>query len=231
MGLFSFFFKKNESNEQSIHKETTAKQIIHPVPYEEQIKTFESLGYVYNAGVTKEMILRDVYEMTWEDDTEKHIEENPYSILYYTFGWRNPEIPKYNYSEQCIWFDLDFLEPNTQYKWFMERMGAISNEELHFTEIKITTDKNNWEWIEFKVNGIQKKWKLEKTGQIADHFIQRFSELPKELNTKGKYTYFDKGGQQFVIDYATEENQALFKAKTGLDREWLGEGNRFGESN
>jgi hypothetical protein len=49
------------------------------------------------------------------------------------------------------------------------------------------------------------------------------------LGTKGKYTYFDDGGQQFVIDYATEEEQKDFIKKTGLKREWLGEGNHFNE--
>jgi hypothetical protein len=190
---------------------------------------FQSLGYDFNEGVTKKMILRDVYEMTWEEETEKHIEENPFSILYYTFGWRDPEVPKYNYSEKCVWFDLEFFDPNSQYKWFMERMGKITNGEISFEEKTITTDKDKWEWIEFKVNGISKKWKLERTGYIADHFIQRFSYLPKEFNAKGKYTYFDNGGQQFVIDYATKEEQIEFNKKTGLKREWLGERNHFSE--
>ena len=94
-----------------------------------------------------------------------------------------------------------------------ERLGAITNGELNFTEISIETDSENWEWINFKVNGKQKRWKLEKSGYIADHFVQRFSYLPDEFQTKGKYTYFDNGGQQWVIDYALMKNRLNSKRK------------------
>ena len=132
----------------SIEEYKSENQLMTPVKYDKQIEVFKSLGYEFSEGVTKEMILRDVFEMTWEDETERHIEENPYSILYYIFGWRDPNVPKYNYSEKCIWFDLEFFDPNSQYKWFMERMGAITNGEINFEEISITTDDENWEWIE-----------------------------------------------------------------------------------
>lgn len=194
---------------------------------EDQIALFKSLGYEFSNGVTKKMILRDVYEITWKEETEKYIEENPYVYLYYCYGGRDAKVEGYNYSNNCIWFDLEFFDPNTQYSWFMERMGDITNGEIVFSEIVIETDAEKYEWISFNVNGIPKKWKLEKTGYIADHFVQRFSYLPNELKTKGRYTYFDNGGQQWVIDYATEKEQTTFKAKTGLNREWLGEGNHF----
>ena len=109
----------------------------------------------------------------------------------------------------------------------MERMGAITSGEIIFEKIKVSTDEDNWEWIEFRVNGIYKKWKLERSEYVADHFIQRFSYLCEELKTEGQYTYFDNGGQQFVIDYATNKEQIEFNKKTGLKREWLREGNHF----
>lgn len=231
MGLFGFFSKKDKSNQKDhVNKDQEViKQITTPVSYEEQIETFKSLGYEYDKEVTKELILSDVFEMSWEEETEKYIENNPYSILYYTYGSRSPSIKNYNYTNKCLWFDLDFFDPNIQYKWFMERLGIITDGELSFTDISIETDSENWEWISFKVNGKQKKWKLEKPGYVADHFVQRFSYLPKEFQTKGKYTYYDNGGQQWVIDYATEEEQKGFNKKTGLNRIWLGEGNQFSE--
>lgn len=198
-----------------------------PISYEAQIALFKTLGYVHDPEVTKAMILRDVYEMSWEEETEKYIENNPFAILYYTFGWRDPNIKNYNYSEQCIWFDLAFFDEKTQYQWFMERMGAITNGAIEFTAINIEADENKLEWISFTVNGKDKRWPLEQTGFVADHFVQRFSYLPAELKTEGKYTYFDNGGQQWVVDFASEEEQKIFKEKTGLEREWLGAGNRF----
>lgn len=231
MGLFGFLSKKDKSNKRIVDKqeEVLKKQNISPIPYDKQLETFKSLGYEFDSEVTKEMILYSVFEMTWDDSTEAHIENNPYSILYYIFGWRDPKITNYNYTDKCLWFDLDYFEPNIQYKWFMERLGAITEGELLFTEISIETDSENWEWINFKVNGKQKKWKLEKSGYVADHFVQRFCSLSTEFQTKGKYTYYDNGGQQWVIDYATMEEQEEFNNKTGLKREWLGEGNHFSE--
>ena len=222
-----FFFVSYQSDAQT--KKKAAIENKKNMKFEDQINTFKTLGYEFANGVTKELILRDVYEMTWEEETEKHLQENPFSVLYYFYGWRDSSVEGYNYTNDCIWFDLEFFDPNTQYKWFMERMGAITHGQIEFTDITIESDSDNWEWISFKVNGISKKWKLEKVGYIADHFVQRFSYLPSELGTKGKYTYFDNGGQQWVIDYATDQEQDLFNKTTGLKREWLGEGNHFSE--
>lgn len=47
--------------------------------------------------------------------------------------------------------------------------------------------------------------------------------------TNGKYTYFDNGGEDFIIDFATTEEQEEFNRRTGLKRIWLGEGNHFAE--
>jgi hypothetical protein len=68
-----------------------------------------------------------------------------------------------------------------------------------------------------------------KANFIADHFIQRFSYLTDELKTKGRYTYYDNGGQQFMIAYATKEDQIHFINKTGLKSEWLGEKAHFSD--
>jgi hypothetical protein len=235
MGLFSCFSKKDKKVEQvnDVMTEEITNSKTEIITYEQQLNVFESLGYKFNSGMTKEIFDLEVNEkIAWEDITAKeYFENNPFSALYYLYGWRNPEVPEYNFSEHCIHFDLEFFDPNSQYKWFMERMGEITNGEIKFTEINIETDSENWEWISFKVNGINKKWKLEKSGFIADHFVQRFSYLPKELGTKGKYTYFDDGGQQWIIDYATDEEQLIFNSKTGLKREWLGVGNHFSEPN
>lgn len=223
MGIFGLFSRGSPDDGEGTDQRDRKERI----SYDKQIEIFKTLGYEFNDGVTKKMILRDVGQMTWKEDSEKEIIENPYWILYYVYGWRDPQVPKYNYSEKCIWFDLEFFENKLQYKWFMERMGAITGGEIEFGNIEITTDEDDYEWISFEVNGIKKNRKLEKAGYIADHFIQRFSDLPEELSTSGKYTYFDDGGQQFVLDYATDKKQRKFKKKTGIEREWLGEGNHF----
>lgn len=190
MGIFGFFSKKCISGENIMDKPEVIPTVLNPspVPYATQLETFRSLGYEFDPEVTKDFILRSVSEMTWDESTELYIENHPYSVLYYIYGWRDPGIKNYNYTDKCLWFDLDFFDSNIQYKWFMERLGAITDGELSFTDILIETDSENWEWISFKVNGKQKKWKLEKAGYVADHFVQRFSYLTEEFQTSGRYT-------------------------------------------
>jgi len=103
----------------------------------------------------------------------------------------------------------------------MKRLGVITNGEINFTNIFILVDKNDYKIIKFKVNEIEKEWKLEKIDYISSTYFQKFSNLPKELKTKGKYTYFNNGSQQFIIDYATENEQKKFISKTGINCDWL----------
>ena len=223
MGILSFFSFKNNKNETKIDS----------MSFEKQIEVFKSLGYEFTDGVTKDLILTSGYaKQSWDiarKERLKQIEEKPFSRLYYYYGWRSPKIKNLNFSDKCIWFDIEFIDSPEQYIWFMKRMGVITNGEIVYSDISIEVDEQNYEWIKFKVNGIDKKWKLQKVGYIADSFFKRFSYLPTELKTKGKYTYYDEGGQQFVIDYATESEQKEFNEKTGLNREWLDEGNHFNE--
>ena len=233
MGLWGFFSKDKKVSKTNNFSSQVEKidQIKDSLSYEDQLKIFNSLGYRFNEGVTKDIIDIEVGEFAaWSDiSKETYFEDKPFSRLYYLFGWRSTEVPEYNFTEKCIWFDLEFFDHPLWYEWFMERMGAITNGEIEFKNIEVYEDDENWEWIKFEVNGKKKNWKLEKKNYIADHFIQRFSFLPKELKTKRKYTYFDDGGQQFVIDYANKKEQKEFIKTTGLKREWLGEGNHFSD--
>ena len=186
-----------------------------------QMEVFKSLGYKLNEGITKEIIFEDI-------GLEEEFEESEYEFLYQCLGSYNAIAHQYN-TNNCILYDIEFLDPSSEYIEFMKRMGVISNGELVFSDISLFVDDADYEWIDFKVNGVHKKWKLEKVGYISDSFFQRFSYLPKEFGTKGKYTFYSDGGQQFVIDYATEEMQKLFIKTTGIKREWLGEGGHFSE--
>ncbi len=229
--VFSGFKYKNSEPEVKVDKKTQSSN--KSISFEKQVEVFKSLGYVFVDGVTKDLILTDGYaKSVWNEirkERLQEIEQMPFSRLYYYYGWRSPNISGFNFTDKCIWFDLEFIDSSDQYIWFMKRMGVITGDEIKYTDISIETDEDNYEWIVFKVNGIEKKWKLEKVGYISDAFFKRFSYLPVELKTKGKYTYYDDGGQQFVIDYATESEQKEFITRTGLKREWLGEGNHFSD--
>ncbi len=197
--------------------------------FDEQLKVFNSLGYRFNVGITKELIFENMKGSYLPGtDLEEEFKKSKFGLLYYYLGW-SYSYPQIYYTDNCIWYDLEFIDSSTEYINFMRRMGVITKGELTYTDITLSVDSENYDWINFKVNGIPKKWKLAPSGYVDDSFFQRFSYLPTELKTRGRYTYFDDGGQQFIIDYATPIEQNEFIEKIGLKREWLGEGNHFSE--
>jgi hypothetical protein len=196
------------------------------ISFEEQLETFKILGYQLNDGIDKKTFILDYQRNTGVETAIEDFEKHPYEILYYYLGSISTE-NQINYTNNCVTYDIEFIDPNTEYISFMKRMGEITRGEIEYRNIELYIDSNNYEWIKFEVNGVKKNWKLERTGYVSDSFFQRFSYLPQELKTIGRYTYYSDGGQQFVIDFSTEKEQKDFLEKTKLKREWLGEGVHF----
>ncbi len=226
--IYGFSGKKNKKEKVHTEQTLTVKQDESKNPtFDEQLKIFESLGYKFNKRL-KELVFLDVKNNWGIENVELEFKKRPFGMLYVFSGFWSSEIDNYYYTDDYISYTLDYLSTKG-YIQFMNRMGVITNGEISFKNINVSTDKNGVEWISFKVNGIDKKWKLEKKNYIADSFVQRFSYLPAEFKTKGKYTYFDAGTEWFTIDYATNKEQLEFNEKTNLNREWLGQGNHFSE--
>jgi hypothetical protein len=228
MGLFGLFGNKSDKL-KPVDKPVQVKPDL--LSFDEQFEIFNSLGYSLNSGITKQVIFQNMIgNYSPDTDLEQEFKKSRFELLYYYLGWSHSYPPVY-YTNNCVWYDLEFIDPSTEYITFMKRMGTISKGELDYTDISLSVDDNNYEWIHFKVNGISKKWKLAPKGYVDDSFFQRFSYLPSEFKTEGRYTYYDDGGQSFVIDFASNDEQKKFIEITGLKREWLGEGNHFSEHN
>ena len=235
--LFGLLIFANCSQSQDLKSNDSAsvklqKLNMETLNFDEQLKLFESLGYKLNSGISKEVIFSEIqkYDLTIKD-ADSIFKESKFERLYYYLGWNYSNNGRKYYTNNCVWYDLEFIDPSSEYITFMKRMGEITEGELTFTEISLRVAEKNYEWIDFKVNGIKKNWKLAQVKYIDDSFFQRFSYFPKEFKTKGRYTYYDDGGQQFVIDYATDDEQKQFIEKTGLKRKWLGVGHHFSEHN
>ena len=179
--------------------------------------------------MNKEFLLNFINKELEIPNPKDSIEQNPYLILYYALSHQDAKIDDYYLTDQYFWYVLDYFEQPIAYKYFMLRMGKITDGEIVFEDVNVEFDENNTKWISFNVNGKAKKWNLGEGDFVDDSFVQRFAYLTQELNTKGRYTYFDRGGEDFIIDYATEKEQNAFNEKTNLNREWLGEGNHFSE--
>lgn len=192
--------------------------------FDEQFKVFKKLGYKLNRNISKDILLSNIRK---NDKSMTSIDslfvEKPFENLYYYLGTKY-EYPLGYYSEDCIYYDLEFIDSKEDYKWLMIRMGEITKGEINFSNINLSEDQDNYQYIEFKVNGLDKKWKLEKAGYIDEYIFDKFARLNKELDTNGKYTCYNNNSQSFVIDYATPQEQEIFIKETKLKRKWLIEG-------
>jgi len=193
---------------------------------DEQLTVFKSLGYKLNEGITSKTILKDMSGNYLPGaNIEQEFRNQQFSLLYFILG--DYSIDKENYyTNQCRIYNLGFNDLGAEFINFIQRMGVITKGELKFTDIELKIE-NGFQWLNFKVNGISKSWKLMAVGHSDDSFFNRFVYLTTEFKTKGKYTFFENGGSDFIIDYATVAEQEQFIAKTKLKREWLGDGNHF----
>ena len=197
--------------------------------FDEKISVFNELGYELNEGVDKEFIFNKL-DRNFEGlkQFKEDLKKAPYSTIYYLLGQQFVNNSKViQVSKNCIMWDLEFIDSPQSYIQFMKIIESITKGDFEFSEMKITVDNENYQWLEFKVNGVSKNWKLQKVRYISDSFFYRFSTLTKEFNTNRKFTIYDNNSQAFVIDYATETEQAEFRKKTGLKRMWLGETRHF----
>ncbi len=228
--LFAIFFFLQSFYTGGPNNDRSEIKYSDSLSFDQQLDVFKSLGYSLNAAISKfEIFNAAKNNYVPGTDLELEFKKSKFSLSYFYLGFRQANHPLY-FSNNCIWYDLEFVDESSSYIDLMKRMGSISRGEIAYTDISMRLDSNGYDGIDFKVNGFLKSWKLAKVGFVDDSFFQKISTLPEELNTNGRYTYFDDGGQQFVIDYASDEEQKKFIEKTGLKREWLKDGKHFGQN-
>jgi hypothetical protein len=105
----------------------------------------------------------------------------------------------------------------------MKNLERLSHGEIKFEKLKDFVDiEKEKAWVSFTVNKVNYKWNLKVNDDWVDEeLFTKVVELTNKLNTKGKYTYFDTGGQSAVIGYETPEKRDEIIKATGLKIEWL----------
>lgn len=222
------FLKYKKIEADSTHK------IKEHISLDSQEKVFESLGYSFKNELSKQYLIPKMFGSMLEfpetiADTyaeslfDNYFEELPFARLYYFYGWtiwstRNSALEPL--SNKCIWYDLTFLEYNADYVEFMKWMESITGEELSFTDIEIKNVDENHKEIQFTINDTSKKWNID-TSNLFETFIKKFTNLTEEFNTEKKFTFYSCDNEQFVLDYANEQEQEQFVRKTKIPRKWL----------
>jgi hypothetical protein len=204
LGFKTFkFFKSNTNKFQK-------------VTFQEQLSVFEKLGYKFNNGVTVKDLLR------WEKG-ESAFEKEPWTLLYITLGQTIEKEPWTPITNKCWNFDLEAIEDHGAYIDIMENISRITNGDLIFKDLKDYVDiEEEKAWVSFSINEDKYKWDLKVDNDWADgDLFDRVQTLTKKYKTQGKFTYFDTGGQDFVLGYHSENELKKIKEATGLKIEWL----------
>ena len=56
---------------------------------------------------------------------------------------------------------------------------------------------------------------------VDPNLFSKIVKLTEKYETKGRFTYYDTGGQDLVIGWSTPEKLDEIKSKTGLEIVWL----------
>lgn len=209
-GLLSFLgFGEKQADGQT--KAKTVKNM----SFETQLETFRKLGFALNSGIT----ISDVDRWGGRDE----FENEPYSLLYATLGQTIDREPWTPLTNRCWHLDTEAIEDYGAYVEIFENLARISRGELRFVNLKDYVDvEEEKAWVSFSINGDDYKWNLKVDDDWVDETLfTKIVELTNKYKTKGKFTYFNTGGQDLVIGYETPEGRDEITKATGLKIEWL----------
>jgi hypothetical protein len=184
--------------------------------FEQQLETFKQLGFVLNPGI-------DTADINRWPGGQYEFEEPPFHLMYQTLGQtieREPFTPLTN----KVWdFDLEAIEDHGAYIDIMKNISRITNSELIFENIKdyVNLDETK-AWVSFTCRGDSYRWDLRVNNDWADgDLFDSVQALTYKYKTNGKFTFFNTGGQNFVLGYCTSEELEKIRKLTGLEIVWL----------
>lgn len=186
-----------------------------PITFERQFEIFKNLGFFLNKGITMSDVDR------W--GSKKEFENPPYITLYMTLGQTIEREPWAPLTDRVWDFDVEAIEDHGAYVEIIKNLERISRGELKFENLKdyVDVEKEN-AWVSFSVRGKNYRWNLEIDNDYADPALfTKVVELTRTLNTKGRFTYFNTGGQNAVIGFESPESREAIIKATGLKIEWL----------
>ena len=182
----------------------------------EQLEVFRELGFSFNEGVDTSDINR------WEGG-HKEFEDQPFHLLYQTLGQTIEREPWTPITNKCWDFDLEAIEDHGAYVGIMKNISRITNGELVFENIQDYVNiEEGKAWVSFTCKGDNYKWNLKVDNDWADgDLFDKVQALAEKNKTKGKFTFFNTGGQNFVLGYHSSEELEKIRQATGLEIVWL----------
>jgi len=213
-GILNLFGCGDKKATEQTQSQPTEK--VQQVSFENQLQIFEQLNFDLNAGIDTSDINR------WPGG-HKEFEQSPFSLMYITLGQEIEREPFTPLTNKCWDFDTEAIEDHGAYIRIIENLPRITRGELIFSDIKDFVDiEKGKAWVSFTLNGDNYKWDMKVDNDWVDtDLFPKMVALTNKYNTKGKYTYYDTGGQDAVIGFETSESLAEIKKATGLKIDWL----------
>jgi len=205
MGIFSNLFGGDKRNIKASKFQSV----------KEQLETLEALGFILNEGIDRTEIIERA-------EAFQAANAAPYTILYALLGCPSEEsgIP---FSNHCWDFDTEAIEDHGAYVDIVNNISRVTNGALKFENIEDYVDvEEEKAWVSFTCRGDNYRWDLVVDNDWVDgRLFDSMQELAVKYNAKGKFTYYDTGGQDFVLGFHTQEELEKIRKTTGLEIVWL----------
>lgn len=184
--------------------------------FDQQLETFKQLGFTLNPNI-------DTSDINCWQGGLKEFEDNPYTTMYQTLGLTIEREPWTPLTNKCWNFDLEAIEDHGAYIEIMKNISRITNGDLIFENIEDYVDIYEGKaWVSFTCKGDRYKWDLKVDNDWADgDLFDKVQTLTDKYKTKGKFTFFNTGGQNIVLGYSTSEELEKIRETTGLEIVWL----------
>ena len=186
------------------------------ISFEVQLKTFNQLGFTFNPGVETDDLNRF-------PDGYQAFEEQPYALMYAVLGQTIEREPWTPITNKCWNLDTEVIEDHGAYVEIVENISRVTNGELVLENIEDYVDiEEKVAWVSFSCKGDAYKWDLKVDDDWADGALfEKMQDLASKYKTNRKFTYFDTGGQDFVLGFSTPDELEKIRKATGLEIVWF----------
>lgn len=166
-------------------------------------------------------------EILFEEYSKEDFEREPYELLVTTLG-SDVELENGEWSvlsNDISLFDTECIEDNGDYLRIAELMRNLADGDLPLQNIVDFVDVDEeTAWLEFELDERKYHWDLKVDNDWVDTDIfEMFGKLLQKRNPNKNYTYFDFGGQDFLLGCCTPEQLTKIRDITGMNITWINE--------
>lgn len=122
-------------------------------------------------------------------------------------------------SNNVMWLDAECIYGPEDYVWIARRMSALASPYLPLGNLRVSFDDVGGH-LTFMLDGRKFHWTVRLDNDWVDgSLFHRFARLLAFRKSPKRFTFFDLGGQDFLVGCATPAEVRRLKEKAGV---WFG---------